>query len=119
MPFGPAWLWGLAWFFLKLLCFLFMYVWLRATLPRFRYDQLMDLGWKKLIPASLVWLLALAAFKSTEGDSSGRQAATVAFVLGAGLLTYALLARAVSVGRRRSNEEEAPVEPERQLRGIT
>jgi len=43
----------------------------------------------------------------------------VASVLGAGLLTYALLARAVSVGRRRSNEEEAPVEPERLLHSTT
>ncbi len=44
------------WFMLKVVVFLFMYVWLRATLPRLRYDQLMTLGWKRLIPASLVWL---------------------------------------------------------------
>ncbi len=114
---GPAWIWGLVWFFAKLLVFLFMYVWLRATLPRFRYDQLMDLGWKKLIPTSLVWLLALAALKSTEGESGGQRAVIVASVVVGALLTYGLLSRAVAVGRRRSADEETPVAPVRELRG--
>jgi NADH-quinone oxidoreductase subunit H len=67
-PNGPAIgflpdLWPVVWFMGKLLLFLFAYVWLRATLPRFRYDQLMDLGWKKLIPLSLYWLLLIAALR--------------------------------------------------------
>jgi len=45
------------WFMLKTFVLLFGFIWLRATLPRLRYDQLMDLGWKKLIPASLAWLV--------------------------------------------------------------
>jgi NADH-quinone oxidoreductase subunit H len=56
-------LWSLFWFTLKLLAFLFLFVWLRAALPRFRYDQLMDLGWKALIPLSLAWLLLLGAIQ--------------------------------------------------------
>jgi NADH-quinone oxidoreductase subunit H len=56
------WLWPILWFLGKTIIFLFIFVWLRAALPRLRYDQLMDLGWKKLIPLSLGWLLIVAGF---------------------------------------------------------
>ncbi len=62
-PIGPPVLWSLFWFTVKLLAFLFLFVWLRASLPRYRYDQLMDLGWKQLIPLSLAWLLLIAAIQ--------------------------------------------------------
>jgi len=45
------------WLGVKTFGLLFIYVWIRATLPRLRYDQLMELGWKRLIPISLVWLI--------------------------------------------------------------
>jgi hypothetical protein len=54
---------GTVWFFLKLLVFLYIYVWFRATLPRLRYDQLMDLGWKVMIPIALGWFLLLALLR--------------------------------------------------------
>ena len=56
-----SWLVPVLWFLGKTLLFLFLYVWLRAALPRLRYDQLMDLGWKVLIPLSLGWVLIVAA----------------------------------------------------------
>ena len=56
------WLWPILWFLGKTIVFLFVFVWLRAALPRMRYDQLMDLGWKRLIPLSLGWLLIVAGF---------------------------------------------------------
>ncbi len=51
---------GVIWFVAKAFFFLFMYFWLRATFPRYRYDQLMTLGWKVLIPISLFWIIVVA-----------------------------------------------------------
>src|SRR5262249_4736437 len=53
--------WPVLWFFGKLLVFIFVFIWLRGTLPRLRYDQFMRIGWRVLIPVSLVWILAVAA----------------------------------------------------------
>jgi NADH-quinone oxidoreductase subunit H len=51
---------GFVWLILKVSLFLFVYLWVRATLPRYRYDQLMQLGWKVLIPVTIVWLTVTA-----------------------------------------------------------
>jgi len=62
-PFGVApftWIPGVIWFILKICACLFVFIWVRATLPRFRYDQLMRLGWKVFLPLSLLWLVITA-----------------------------------------------------------
>jgi NADH-quinone oxidoreductase subunit H len=54
-----AWIPGMAWFFAKIFIFIFLYLWFRATFPRYRYDQIMRLGWKVFIPITIVWILVI------------------------------------------------------------
>ncbi len=54
---------GVIWFFLKVVVFLFAYIWFRGTFPRYRFDQLMDLGWKWMIPLALVNIFATGLVK--------------------------------------------------------
>ena len=103
---GIAWAWGVVWFLLKLFVLLFCFVWMRATLPRFRYDQLMDLGWKALIPVALGWFLFLTALEVGRERGWNEAAVTVVSLLvfaGAALL----LVRAVRSGRRARDRESA------------
>jgi NADH-quinone oxidoreductase subunit H len=82
--------WPVIWFFLKVFVFVFFFIWLRGTLPRMRYDQFMRLGWKVLIPVSLVWILAVGTIRalSLEGPINRTWlivAAVVALILFVGL----------------------------------
>ena len=94
-PAGPSlflpdgWWIGTIWFLAKLFIFLFTFVWFRATLPRLRYDQLMDLGWKVLIPLSLLWFILLAGIQvgRNEGWDLG---GTLFFIGGLGLVALLL-----------------------------
>ncbi len=56
--------WPILWFIGKLFLFIFVFIWLRGTLPRFRYDQFMAIGWKFLIPFSLFWIVIVSAARS-------------------------------------------------------
>jgi NADH-quinone oxidoreductase subunit H len=55
-----AWVPGMVWLFAKMTVILFVYLWIRATFPRYRYDQVMRLGWKVFIPITLIWLVVVA-----------------------------------------------------------
>jgi NADH-quinone oxidoreductase subunit H len=73
------WLWPLLWFLIKLYVVIFVLIWIRATVPRFRYDRLMNFGWKVLIPLGLLWILITAAaieLPKVYGD--GRAAVIIA-----------------------------------------
>jgi NADH-quinone oxidoreductase subunit H len=105
VPFGPPVLWGVLWFTLKLLAFLFTFVWLRASLPRYRYDQLMDLGWKRLIPLSLGWLLLIAAI-TIGRDAGWSRLAVLAGGLAALFVSGALLFAAIRVAESRRHADD-------------
>ena len=69
-PFGIApftWLPGPIWLILKIMAVLFVFIWVRGTFPRFRYDQLMRLGWKIFLPISLGWMVLTAGFLTLTG----------------------------------------------------
>jgi len=98
IPFIPNAIEGTIWLLLKVLVFLYIYVWFRATLPRFRYDQLMDLGWKILIPGSLGWFMLLAAQR--VGRDAGWDQILVTLVTALVLIIgYGLLLAAQHVSR--------------------
>ncbi len=104
--FGPQQIWPLVWFTLKLLGFLFGFVWLRATLPRFRYDQLMDLGWKGLIPASLVWLILVAVIRVGNDQDWPRVVGPLVGLGVAGAVFLLLLGALRTSATRRHDEAE-------------
>ncbi|HEX2322925.1 MAG TPA: NADH-quinone oxidoreductase subunit NuoH [Streptosporangiaceae bacterium] len=81
--------WPVLWFLAKLIGFLFFFIWLRGSLPRIRYDQLMSLGWKILIPAGLAWTLLIATLRVWR-----RQGGSTGVYLVGGLIIVTLLALA-------------------------
>ena len=101
----------LIWFFGKIALFLFVFIWMRGTLPRFRYDQFMNIGWKILIPASLAWIVIVAITRGLRNSLDLPTGQTIA-LLGLPLIAVAL---AVFIADWRkanaeANNEEAEVE---------
>ena len=105
------WVFPILWFLAKTTGFAFSYIWFRAALPRFRYDQVMELGWKRLIPLSLGWMLIVAGFLVRPADGFAMAAVVI--------MAWVLLSRAFELGEDRSSGPGAliPVVGERPLPG--
>lgn len=81
--------WPLLWFTIKVWGFLFVFMWLRATLPRLRYDQFMNLGWKVLIPVALAWIMVVATVRALRNE--GYEGRWIVLVVGGAVVALALL----------------------------
>jgi NADH-quinone oxidoreductase subunit H len=99
--------WPLLWFFGKVLFFIFIFIWLRGSLPRLRYDQFMAFGWKRLIPVSLLWIVAVATIRAItlDGGVDRQQLLIIIGIMAAVFLVMFLIPE-----RKPEVEEEAPAE---------
>jgi len=93
--------WTPLWFLGKTFMMLFVFVWLRGTLPRMRYDQFMQLGWKVLVPVSLVWIVLVSGTRALRNT----EVSTVEYLVGGGVLLAALVLVAVLLPDRRVEED--------------
>jgi NADH-quinone oxidoreductase subunit H len=106
LGFTEQWLGGwftLVWFFIKVLGFFFVFVWLRGTLPRLRYDQFMKFGWKVLIPFSLLWILVVSILR-VMSQQEAPPALIATFIFSIALIYVAI---ATLLDRKKVAQEKA------------
>jgi NADH-quinone oxidoreductase subunit H len=101
--------WPILWFLGKVIAFIFFFIWLRGSLPRIRYDQLMALGWKVLIPIALGWTLIIATLRvwRRDGGSTGVYIVAALIVAALLLLWFGWEASAAKAERQQEAEQES------------
>jgi len=109
---GPAphflpWLWPLVWFVGKLVAVIYLFMWVRLTLPRIRYDRLMAFGWKLLIPFGLFWVLATGAVVVLP-DVYGKRPVLIGAAVLVGVMLLVSLVWPLFASRKPAAEEVAP-----------
>jgi NADH-quinone oxidoreductase subunit H len=98
--------WPVLWFLGKTIAFLFFFVWLRGTLPRLRYDQFMDLGWKLLVPVSLVWIVAVTVIRALRNSET---VSTQQFMIGGAVVVVILVAATFLIPDRKPEKDSDEV----------
>jgi len=98
--------WPMIWFFGKVFAFIFVFIWLRGTLPRLRYDQFMKFGWKVLIPVSIVWILIVAIARYLR-STGGVEARNLLFAASAVLILVVMISYVLDLRRKKSDELES------------
>jgi NADH-quinone oxidoreductase subunit H len=96
--------WPVLWFLAKVLLLIFLFIWLRGTLPRLRYDQFMKVGWKVLIPVSLIWIVAVGTIRAISLESGFDRR----YLFGGAAVAVVLFLALSFIGE--SQEEAAPAE---------
>jgi NADH-quinone oxidoreductase subunit H len=99
--------WPVLWFFAKTFVFVFVFIWLRGTLPRLRYDQFMKFGWKVLIPTSLVWIIAVGTIRAIRLEGPIDRT----YLIAAAAVAMVIFVLLGFFGEEKVEQEEA-VEPE-------
>ena len=114
LGFTETWLGGwftMVWYLLKVIFFFFIFVWLRGTIPRMRYDQFMQFGWKVLIPVSLLWIMVVSTLRIMSQRNTGRPI-IMGFTVGVVLIVLAVTSLFDSAKRRRREADALGELPE-------